>query len=70
VLAADESLVIAGLQLNAADTLKAETTNASRVDYFVAVAPDTAPFQIYSLNEDGALKSGGAPALDQLLLLS
>ncbi len=71
VLSTDEQLFIANLPLNAADTIKAETTTALTVDYLVVAAPDAAPLTITTLDANGAIKSGGAaaagPALEQLL---
>ncbi len=60
VLAENQQFIIAGLPLNAADTLLAVTTTAEAVDYFVSAAPDSAPLAIYSLDANGALRSGSA----------
>lgn len=69
LLAADEQMVIANLPLNADDTLYAQATDASVVDYLVVGAPPVAPLSIYSLDANGALKAAGVPNLEQLLLL-
>lgn len=60
VLAADEQLVLAGVPLNAADSLKAVTTTAGVVDYVVYAAPDAAPLTAYTLDANGAIKNGAA----------
>jgi hypothetical protein len=56
VLAANEALVVAGLQVHGVDTLKASTTNATSVDYVVSSAPDSSRLQIYTLDANGAVK--------------
>lgn len=59
-LSADEQLYIIGLPLSGTDTILAVTTDAASVDYLVFAAPDAAPLKIYSLDANGAVKSGGA----------
>lgn len=60
VLAANEQLLLVGLPISAADSLKAVTSNAESVDYVVSAAPESAPLQVYTLDANGAIKNGAA----------
>jgi hypothetical protein len=51
-----EQLIVAGLPVAGADTLKGFSTDAASVDYVVYTATDSAEFRVYAVDSSGALK--------------
>ena len=56
ILGAKETLIVTGIGMHGDDTLLGQTTNATTVDYVVSTCPSDEPFEIESLDANGALK--------------
>jgi len=56
VLAPNEQLYIAGLPVANGDIIKASTTDATTVDYLVGMTATDVPFEVWTLDTNGAVK--------------